>query len=213
MTDSSASVSPPSRAGLKQRTVCAAIPVDPVNQRVLMVTSRKHDTKWIFPKGGHEKELGESYAEAAIRESWEEAGTPRDLLASDIGNEVHVGSSMSGDGERRIDYHVFEIEVDPDALCDDWPEAKERKREWVSVPEALARCQAWANERNTKIDLYMGFKQCRVHKRYLDSKGAESTNGIDVKVGVGTDPIAEPVVGSAERVGGRAEDCEIATSS
>jgi len=48
------------------------------------------------------------------------AGTPRDLLASDIGNEVHVGSSMSGDGERRIDYHVFEIEVDPDALCDDW---------------------------------------------------------------------------------------------
>jgi hypothetical protein len=24
------------------------------------------------PKGGHEKELGESYAEAAIRESWEE---------------------------------------------------------------------------------------------------------------------------------------------
>jgi hypothetical protein len=42
------------------------------------------------------------------------------LLASDIGNEVHVGSSMSGDGERRIDYHVFEIEVDPDALCDDW---------------------------------------------------------------------------------------------
>lgn len=93
------------------------------------------------------------------------------------------------------------------------PEAKERKREWVSVPEALARCQAWANERNTKIDLYMGFKQCRVHKRYLDSQVAESTNGIDVKVGVGTDLIAEPVVGSAERVGARAEDGEVATSS
>jgi hypothetical protein len=92
------------------------------------------------------------------------------------------------------------------------PEAKERKREWVSVPEALARCQAWANERNTKIDLYMGFKQCRVHKRYLESKCAESTNGIDVKVGVGTDSIAEPVVGSAERVGGRAEDGEVAAS-
>lgn len=100
-----------------------------------------------------------------------------------------------------------------DALLRYRPEAKERKREWVSVPEALARCQAWANERNTKIDLYMGFKQCRVHKRYLDSKGAESTNGIDVKVGVGTDPITEPIVGSVGRVGGQAEDGEIATSS
>ena len=48
------------------------------------------------------------------------AGTPKDILASDIGSEVHVGSSMSGDGERRIDYHVFEIEVDPGALCVDW---------------------------------------------------------------------------------------------
>ena len=48
------------------------------------------------------------------------AGTPRDILASDIGAEVHVGSSMSGDGERRIDYHVFELEVDPNALCSDW---------------------------------------------------------------------------------------------
>lgn len=33
-----------------------------------------------------------------------------------------------------------------------------------------------------------------------------------MKVGVGTDSIAEPVVGSAERVGGRAEDGEVAAS-
>jgi hypothetical protein len=150
------------------------------------------------------------------------AGTPKDILASRIGEEVHVGSSMSGDGERRIDYHVFELEIDPNSLCDNWyacpppstcvafallivqlykslwilsrPESKERRREWVSVPEALARCEAWANEKNTKIDLYMGFKQCRVHKRYLDSIAKTQTNGIEVKVGVGTAP---PTVASA----------------
>jgi hypothetical protein len=32
----------------------------------------------------------------------------------------------------------------------------------------------------------MGFKQCRVHKRYLHSKEVSQTNGFEVKVGVGT---------------------------
>ena len=84
------------------------------------------------------------------------------------------------------------------------PEAKERKREWVSVPEALARCEAWANERNTKVDLYMGFKQCRVHKRYLSEKQSSPTNGVEVKVGVGTVPAAgEDVISKGNDVDGR----------
>lgn len=33
--------------GLKSRTVCVAIPVNRKDGTVLMVTSRKHDTKWI----------------------------------------------------------------------------------------------------------------------------------------------------------------------
>lgn len=151
-----------------------------------MVTSRKHDTKWIFPKGGHEESIGESYAEAAIRESWEEAGTPKDIPLANIGTEVHCGSSMSGDGERRIDYHVFELEVDPLTLCDEWPESKERRREWVSVAEALARCRAWANEKNTKTDLYEGFQRCRVHQRYLDSIKSSPLNCTDAHGSKGT---------------------------
>lgn len=34
----------------------------------------------------------------------------------------------------------------------------------------------------------MGFKQCRVHKRYLSEKESASSKGIEVKVGVGTSP-------------------------
>jgi hypothetical protein len=36
-----------SRAHIKSRTVCVAIPVNRKDGTVLMVTSRKHDTKWI----------------------------------------------------------------------------------------------------------------------------------------------------------------------
>jgi hypothetical protein len=36
-----------SRKGMTSRTVCVAIPVNRKDGTVLMVTSRKHDTKWI----------------------------------------------------------------------------------------------------------------------------------------------------------------------
>jgi hypothetical protein len=66
------------------------------------------------------------------------------------------------------------------------PEKAERKREWVPISEALIRCQAWATEKNTKIDLYMGFQQCKVFKRYLQSIGKGEIGGEGGRVGVGT---------------------------
>lgn len=202
---SASSTSPPSRAGLTQRTVCAAIPVDRKTDKVLMITSRKHHTKWIFPKGGHEQETGESLAEAAIRESWEEAGTPKNITGESIGPEVYAGSSRSGDGERRIDYHVFEIEVDADKLCVDWPEGNERLREWVSVPDVLARCKAWSNEKNNKLDLYFGFQRTKVHQRYIDNLGKNITKPSELKVGVGTGSNGSAVEASRDEAADRSE--------
>ena len=40
-------------------------------------------------------------------------------------------------------YHFFELDVL--SLDADWPEAKERAREWVDFPEALRR-MAWKQE-------------------------------------------------------------------
>jgi hypothetical protein len=43
---------------------------------------------------------------------------------------------MSGDGERRIDYHVFELEIDAGSLCEDWYVMLEDQGVWK---EALIR--------------------------------------------------------------------------
>ncbi|KAJ9125122.1 hypothetical protein QFC22_000076 [Naganishia vaughanmartiniae] len=154
-----------SRAHIKSRTVCVAIPVNRKDGTVLMVTSRKHDTKWIFPKGGHEK--GETYAESAVREAWEEEP------------EVYIASSMSGDGARQIHYHIFEMEVSPEDLCQEWPESSQRNREFVTIPKALERCAAWANEKNTKLELVIGFRKTRVFREWHEASQQQSTTAVE----------------------------------
>lgn len=67
-----------------------------------------------------------------------------------------------------IEYHIFEIVVNPDTcLVDTWPEDAERRREWVHVGEAIDRCSAWRNEKNTKLELVEGFKKCRCYLDFL----------------------------------------------
>ncbi|KAJ9108760.1 hypothetical protein QFC21_000080 [Naganishia friedmannii] len=164
-----------SRAHIKSRTVCVAIPVNRKDGTVLMVTSRKHDTKWIFPKGGHEK--GETYAEAAVREAWEEAGTSPNLVLSEP--EVYIASSLSGDGARKIHYHIFEMEVGPEDLCQEWPESSQRNREFVTIPKALERCAAWANEKNTKLELVIGFRKTRVFQEWHEASKQQTATPLE----------------------------------
>lgn len=56
------------------RQVAVAIPISAGSTKgsemICLVTSRKHDGRWVLPKGGVEK--GESAREAAVREMWEE---------------------------------------------------------------------------------------------------------------------------------------------
>lgn len=58
----------------------------------LLVPSRKHTGKFVFPKGGVEE--GESAAVAGERESWEEGELS--ILTSSFGSGVATGSVLPG---------------------------------------------------------------------------------------------------------------------
>ena len=46
------------------------------------------------------------------------------------------------------------------------PEASQRNREFCTIPKALERCAAWANEKNTKLELVIGFRKTRVFQEW-----------------------------------------------
>lgn len=46
------------------------------------------------------------------------------------------------------------------------PESTQRNREFCTIPKALERCAAWANEKNTKLELVVGFRKTRVFQEW-----------------------------------------------
>jgi hypothetical protein len=48
-------------------------------------------------------------------------------------------------------------------------EQSQRKREWVTVDEALRRCEEWTYKKNSKIELAQALRRCRV---YQDANGS-----------------------------------------
>lgn len=101
------------------------------DKEVLLVTSRGTG-RWIIPKGWPMD--GKNGAEAARQEAWEEAGVSRGQL-----EHAPIGAY---DSEKELDYGavapctttVFPLKVEK--LADDYPEADERDRTWVSADQA-----------------------------------------------------------------------------
>jgi len=130
------------------RHVAVALVFSEKTHELLMITSRSHPDLWILPKGGVEE--GETSGQAAVRESWEEAGTPPTLTAD---NEL---LTLSLESKRRGSvWHVHVIHTDSEevALIADWPEQHQRKREWVSVQECLQRIQAWSADEGAREEV------------------------------------------------------------
>ncbi|KAF8525775.1 NUDIX hydrolase domain-like protein [Hysterangium stoloniferum] len=114
----------------RPRVVCCAIPVARAAGKVLVITSRKRQ-HWVFPKGGWEP-TDKTLEAAAQREAFEEAG-----VYGTITRYVTTIPSPTAT------YHFYELDVT--GLLDQWPEAHERRREWVDFGEGLRRCQ-WKPE-------------------------------------------------------------------
>ena len=101
------------------------------DKEVLMITSR--DTgRWIIPKGWPMR--GKTDAEAALQEAWEEAGVKSASIEGEpIGSFAY--DKVLNDGlPLPVEAQVYSIKVD--RLSDNFPEAGERKRAWMSPREA-----------------------------------------------------------------------------
>jgi len=113
------------------RIVCCAIPIARAAGKVLVITSRKRQDRWVLPKGGWEPSDVVLEA-AASREALEEAGV-RGTIARFV---VTIPSPSTT-------YHFYELDVT--TLDQDWLESKERRREWVDYGEAIRRI-SWKQE-------------------------------------------------------------------
>ncbi|MGD9689954.1 MAG: NUDIX hydrolase [Phycisphaerales bacterium] len=96
--------------------------------QVLLVTSRS-GAGWIVPKG--KIDPGKDAKEAAEIEALEEAG-----LLGTTGDEV-IGHYEFEKLDRAWRVMLFAMRVH--RVLERWPEMDERKREWVSVDEAIRR--------------------------------------------------------------------------
>ena len=101
----------------------------PQGREVLMITS-SHG-RWILPKGWPIDGL--SGGQTAQQEAWEEAGVKARHVSKALGSFQTVKRFNDGH-EEPCQTTVYAIEVSK--VANDFPEAKKRKRRWVSQREA-----------------------------------------------------------------------------
>ncbi|MGJ8570863.1 MAG: NUDIX hydrolase [Hoeflea sp.] len=99
---------------------------------LLLITSR--DTaRWIVPKGWIED--GEDGAEAAVRETWEEAGLIGEVLpGGPVGQYRYIKQrGRRSDAVCEVDVYILKLLEQRDL----WPERDERRRKWFPVATAI----------------------------------------------------------------------------
>lgn len=106
------------------------------DREVLLVTSR--DTgRWIIPKGWPIRGLSSS--EAAKQEAWEEAGVSDGRIATKTIGTYTYDKTLSNGLPVSVQTLVYPFEVED--LKEDFPEARERRRKWVSPSNAAGLVQ------------------------------------------------------------------------
>jgi len=98
---------------------------DGAARRVLLVTAKRNNREWIFPKGHIES--GETPESAALREAREEAGITGRVLSHAGTLDFKLGADIV-----RVQYVLVAHERDV-------PSDEHRERVWLGVDDALAR--------------------------------------------------------------------------
>ncbi|KAL0077773.1 NUDIX hydrolase domain-like protein [Phycomyces blakesleeanus] len=104
------------------RQVAGCLPIDPINKRILLISSRKTENAWVIPKGGWEED--ETQEHAAMRETWEEAG-----IKGVIVRHLGVFAEMK---KKKAKAHHWIYELHIQKVTKKFPEKKKRERRWVS---------------------------------------------------------------------------------
>lgn len=100
---------------------------------VLLVTSR--DTgRWIVPKGW--TMAGKPDHRAAEIEAWEEAGVRGSIAKNPIGKYRYI-KVMKDEADVVCVADVYTLDVE--TIVNDFPEADERRRKWLSPEDAAKR--------------------------------------------------------------------------
>lgn len=103
------------------------------SREVLLITSR--DTgRWILPKGWPIDGL--SAPGAALQEAWEEAGVHSGAITEDPLGSYDYEKKLEGGVPVSVEVKVYA--VTDVQMSDDYPEADERNRRWMSPAEAAA---------------------------------------------------------------------------
>jgi 8-oxo-dGTP pyrophosphatase MutT (NUDIX family) len=97
---------------------------------ILLITSRE-TKRWVIPKGW--PIAGRGAAESAAQEAYEEAGVRGNLAAKALGH-YDYRKRLAGGARKFFRVEVFAMEVTE--VLDLWPEAHERRRQWLSPHEA-----------------------------------------------------------------------------
>jgi 8-oxo-dGTP pyrophosphatase MutT (NUDIX family) len=117
--------------GLQVAALCTRGTGD--DKEVLLVTSRGTG-RWIIPKGWPIRGLASS--QAALQEAWEEAGVKDATAKSEPIGSYGYDKTMGSGLPVPIETLVYSVSVNE--LENDFPEAGQRKRRWVSPAEAAS---------------------------------------------------------------------------
>ncbi|KAI9283237.1 NUDIX hydrolase domain-like protein [Sporodiniella umbellata] len=110
------------------RQVAGCLPVDPIEQKILLVSSRKHPGAWVIPKGGWEQD--ETQEHAALRETWEEAG-----IKGHIVHHLGVFPERCKKKGIKAQHWIYELHVEK--VKKKYPERNKRERQWFTFEEAI----------------------------------------------------------------------------
>ena len=100
----------------------------------ILLTTSLDTGRWILPKGWPME--GKTLAEAAAIEAWEEAGIKGEICSEPL-SDYHYIKIRRRRPSQRCKVSVYALKATD--MMDEYPEAGQRTREWVSPAEAAAR--------------------------------------------------------------------------